>query len=216
MLMLSPAPTRHLNQITRHIGRTIGHSPMVFHEMLEGVRLDLHVVPPLAGPASAAHPYGRSHFTLVTSGLSAAGGQMGRCAELMISLPADWPGLRADGTFAPEMMQEDVLSWPVRLLKSVAHICREQGPKVGELFPVMEGGQKLRNVPFAAAAVLPSMLHPQSTRLVVHDDLAISFLALFPLYEEELRAGISGTQLAATLAQRNVTDLVDVRRGRLC
>jgi len=219
MLNLSHAPTRLLVQTTRHIERTIGRSPMVFHEMLGERRLDLHVIPPHAGPATATHPHGRNFFTIVTSGLSAAtsnkahAGQRPQSAELMISLPPSWPALRADGTFCDEFMRDERSSWPLRLLKNAARMCLDRGTMAGELFPcVTESRCKIGSAPFSGAAALPSALHPLSRRLVAHDDFAISFFALWPLYERELTAVLSGTQLGHVLAQHGVTDLIEVER----
>jgi hypothetical protein len=62
--------------------------------------------------------------------------------------------------------------------------------------------------------LLPSALHPQSHRLVAHDDLCIEFLALWPLYpeERELQRTRGTEALRAALARARVTELVDVRR----
>jgi hypothetical protein len=232
MTLLSPAPTRFLSQITHHIDRTIGYSPMVFHEIVsDDIHLDLHVVPPHPGPPSADHPFGRGFYTIVTSGMStramppapalpAAPGdeaQRPRFAELMITLPADWPGLHPDGTFIQEYMSDEANWWPVRWLKMLARLPHEQDTWVGAGYSVSNGPERqglAHNTGFTGMLLLPSRVHPDARCLVVHDDLAIQFLALWPLYPEEmdlkLNRGLDALQSA--FARAGVTDLVNIHR----
>jgi len=70
------------------------------------------------------------------------------------------------------------------------------------------------NTRLSGVLLAPSALHPQSHRLVAHDDMAIEFLALWPLYSEEME--MKRTQGTAALrtaqAREGVTELVDIRR----
>ena len=85
----------------------------------------------------------------------------------------------------------------------------------GYMAPNGEHGEPYAaNTGFGGVLLLPSALHPQSHRLVAHDDLCIEFLALWPLYPEEMELQRTrGTEaLRAALARARVTELVDVRR----
>ena len=232
MPVLTPPPTRILNQITRHIDRTIGYSPMVFHEIIStDIHLDLHIVPPHEGPPTADHPYGRNFYTIVTSGMSARpvpappssvvsasdACECQRHFELMIALPGDWPGLRHDGTFVEDSMSEEDNWWPIRWLKMLARLPHENDMWVGAGCTVPNHPPEQSYAPhtgFSCMLLMPSALHPASRRLVAHDDLTIEFLALWPLYPEEmalkLQRGLGA--LRDAFAEAHITDLVDNRR----
>jgi hypothetical protein len=225
MPVLFPPPTRFLPQISRHIERTIGPSPMVFHEVVSGdIELDLHVVPPQPGAASRLFPTGRNFYTIVTSGLSTRPMKMSASpdadertayAELMITLPADWPGLFRDGTMSPEAMVEEENAWPIRWLKLLAHLAHEQDVFLGAGNTYAgEAGGIAGNTQLAGVLTAPSVLHPKSARLPVHDDLVIAFLALWPVYPEELALAQceDGPALLQRLHHAGITDLVDLRR----
>jgi hypothetical protein len=215
MLALSSVTTRLLNQINRHIDRTIGPSPMVFHETLAAdLRLDLHVIPPQPDGASAAHPRGRDFFTIVTSTvannpLSQPRGAHERRqrAEFMITLPAGWPGLRRDGTFVPELMRDETFWWPIRWLKKIAHQQHESNTGIcaGEIIPNGTPATPFaKNVPFTGFIALPSTFHPRAAEMVAHDDLAITFHALWPIYPAEMRLAMTeGTQALVDAFKRS-------------
>jgi hypothetical protein len=225
MPALFPPPTRFLPQISRHVERTIGHSPMVFHEVVScDVHLDLHVVPPQPDKISPAFPHGRRFYTIVTSGLSTRPMKLpasshaleqSAYAELMITLPADWPGFLPDGTMSPNLMSEDENSWPLRWIKRLAHLAHEQDVFLGAGNPyAAESHAVAGNCRLAGMLAAPSALHPKSATLPIRDDLTIAFLALWPVFPEELafaqRHG--GPALLQRLHQAGVTDLVDIHR----
>jgi hypothetical protein len=232
MPLLSPTPTRFLNHITRHIDRTIGPSPMVFHEIISAdIHLDLHIVPPHRGPCTAEHPFGHDFYTIVTSGMSSrtmpspsileepydGEPECPRFAELMITLPCHWPGLRSDGTFVQDYMSEEANWWPIRWLKMLARMPHEYDTWVGAGYTIPNTPPKQPYAPntgFSCMLLLPSALHPNSHRLVVHDDVMIQFLALWPLYPEEMQLKLEhGLEaLQAAFAAAHVTDLLDLHR----
>jgi hypothetical protein len=232
MTLLTPTPTRFLNQITRHIDRTVGPSPMAFHEIIStDIHLDLHIVPPHAGPTAAGQPQGRDFFTVVTSGMSSRlmpmppsiesatqdDAEKSRYAELMISLPRDWPGLRSDGTFVNEYMSDEANWWPIRWLKMLARMPHEYDTWIGAGYTVPNTPSDQPYAPntgFSCLLLLPSALYPAARHLVVHDDITIEFLALWPLYPEELELKLSQglKALQAAFAKAGVTDLLDIHR----
>lgn len=100
---LTNTATPFLEQISRHIERTIGPAPMVFHEIVStDAHIDLHIVPPQPHVAAdEIRPLGGDYVTVVTSGMSSkpmnvppAAKEQGvsEYAELMLALPKDWPG----------------------------------------------------------------------------------------------------------------------------
>src|SRR5262245_45453724 len=108
--------TENIELISDHIGRHYGKIAVVWHEIISDlVHVDVHWVQP-----TAERPY----HTLVTSGMSdrpmtvPAGAEEHRYAELMLSLPADWP-------LSSEAFQDDSNYWPVRLLKMLARFPHE-------------------------------------------------------------------------------------------
>jgi len=226
MPTLFPTPTRFLNQISRHLDRTIGPSPMVFHEIVStDIHLDLHIVPPQPGRPTPDHPHGRNFYTIVTSGMSTrpmtlpsgADPECPRYAELMITLPAHWPGLRPDGTFVQEDMQDENNWWPIRWLKMIARLPHEHATYVGAGHTMPNGPQ---GEPFSVSTHLgcmlaqPSVLDPKADRLVVHDDLTIAFLALWPIYPEEMALKLhqGADALMDRFHRAGITDLINPQR----
>lgn len=228
MPSLAPAPARFHHQVTRHIERTIGPSPMVFHEIISAdMHLDIHIIPPQPGPAAPDHPRGRNFFTLVTSGMSARpmpghadSARAPRLLELMISLPADWPGLRPDGTFIQDQMCHEENWWPIRWLKKLARMPVEEDAALAEGYMVPgtpDASPYAAGTRLGCVALFPSVLHPKAAHLVVHDDIAIDFLALWPLFPEEmmLRHQHGPAALQSALTAAGITDLIDPRRNSL-
>ena len=216
--------TPFYSQISRHIEKTIGPAPMVIHELFSpGIHLDLHIVPPTNLPPSPEHPFGTSHYTVVTSGVSSQpmnvppGGRAPRFIELMIALPGDWPGLRLDGTCDWELMKDERSWWPLRWLGIVARMPVTLSTFVGLGHTIPNGEQAdpfAANTRFGCLLVVPPLRSPQSARLVVSDHVAISFLALMPLYPEEMRLKLrSGAAVLHKLLDNAVlTELIDIRR----
>ena len=210
-------------QIARHIQRTIGTASMVFHDILPNdMPLDIHVITPNGTAKTASHPFGGEFFTLVTSGVSTLGaasrGQaQSRQVELMISLPTTWPGLNQDGTLDVRIMQDEQYSWPLHRLKRLASM----PPKDADVLRMHGCVPQVENAPPLAPEtrlryllLAPSELHPKSQALMVHDDVQIQFLALWPLYleEESFMRRHGAEALLSELRRDGVTDLVSPRR----
>ena len=81
-------------------------------------------------------------------------------------------------------------------------------------FPTYPKAGPSRATRFTGILLMPSSILPKSYRLVVHDDAAIEFLALWPLYPEEVELhrtkGLATLQ--AAFAQAGVTDLINIHR----
>ncbi len=226
---LAEGATPFLPEIERHIERTIGPSPMVFHEIVSPeVHLDLHIVPPQESEPDEDHPFGTNHYTVITSGLSsrpmnlpAGAPDSMRYAELMIALPPDWPGLLPDGTFDGEAMKDEANWWPFRWLKQVARMPHEYNTFIGPGHTIPNGDPA---EPFAPGTelccmlVLIPLLAPKSRTLLINDDITINFYALWPLYQQEmelkLKQGMDA--LIDKMDGIGATELIDIRRENTC
>ncbi len=221
------ATTPYLKQIEGHIQRTIGPAPMVFHEMIPGaVHVDLHFVGAQPGvKASKERPLGGDYVTVVTSGMSARpmkvapqATAVSPYAELMIALPKNWPGLKADGTFEQEAMKEERNWWPFRWLKQMARLPHEYGTFFSNGVTVPNGEPAkpfVGRTELCCWMVFKPLLALNARQLVISDDVRIDFFALFPLTRAEmelkLKNGLKG--LLEKLADGEVyTEMIDVGR----
>lgn len=221
--MVSQA-TPFLPHISRHIEKTIGPAPMVFHEIVStSVHLDLHLVGPTHLPPSDEHPFGTDHVTVVTSGVSSLpmnvppGYDGPRFIELMIALPADWPGLLPDGTFDQKAMKDERNWWPFRWLKNVARLPAELNTFLGLGHTIPNGERAApfaKNTRLGCMMVSPPMLSPESFKLVVNDHASIYFFALTALYPEEMNLKLRGGSgaLDPLMDAACVTELIQIDR----
>ncbi|MDQ1091051.1 hypothetical protein QE400_000464 [Xanthomonas sacchari] len=173
-----------LAHIDAHIERYLGPISSVLHEIVsDTVHLDVHVV-----PATAEVPYLR----LVTSGMSDLPmavpegvdvPRFPRFMELLLTLPPDWP-------IAYEDFQDERHYWPVRLLKTLARLPHKYDTWLGYGHTVPNGRPAEPYAPgvgFDGVIVLPPVSTPEAfAELVVDADKTIVFMALVPLYPEEM------------------------------
>jgi hypothetical protein len=96
--------------VLEHIRAHIGPVDTVFHEIESNtIAIDIHHVPPT--PARNCH-------TLITSGMSDQPMPEGagvRFAELVMSLPPDWP-------MDEEALEEDAGAWPLEMLRALGRL----------------------------------------------------------------------------------------------
>lgn len=201
--------TAALEAIDRHIERYFGPIAFVWHEIVSDlVHVDVHVVEP-----SEARPY----FTLVTSGMSdrpmtvAAGDGSRPYAELMISLPPDWP-------LSAEAMRDENVYWPIRLLKMVARLPHEYDTWIAEWHSIPNGDPAepyAPGTPFAGVLVAPMVRCEPAARTITTDDgKQIALLALVPLHPDELNLKVTrGTDaLIEALNGVSVSEVFDPGR----
>jgi len=195
--------------IARHIERCLGSIASVFHELLsDQVHLDVHWVKP-----TGARPY---HF-LVTSGMSdrsmpvPAALDAPRHIELLMTLPERW----AIGDAA---LDNENWYWPIRQLRTLARFPHQYDTWLGEGHTVTNGDPAQPLAPstrLSGAILLPPQHTPEGfDRLRVADGKAIHFLAVVPLYDEEMtlkmRAGADA--LLERFRKHRVTDVVEPTR----
>jgi hypothetical protein len=204
------APVAPVNDVgdavRRHVERHLGAIDSVVHERVsDQTHLDIFVVP--------SRPK-RNFYTLVTAGMSAKpmnSPQAGaRFLELMLCLPPSWP------------MQEDAWraetnGWPIRWLTTLARLPHQYGSWLWFSHTVPNGDppQPIANTRFTGFIILPPVTVPQEfwkLRRVAGE--AISFLAAFPLYDEEIRLKLDrgADALMHRLAAHRVTEIIDPQR----
>ena len=201
-------------QMIRHIEATIGLGRMAIHDSLTSeALLTIHVIPPVAQSSDSPSPP-RNHFTLVTTGLSLT---CPSAFELMLSLPAGWPGLRTDGMLDPAAMAEDKNFWPIACVKAAARQLHQQ-QDASRLFPngssVETAAPIAPGLAFTGCIALPSVLHPASHQFTGEDGRTITFLALYPAHADEMQFGEARgvDQLQSLFISHHISDLVDVER----
>ncbi|GHJ54135.1 hypothetical protein Nm8I071_34420 [Nonomuraea sp. TT08I-71] len=195
--------------IDRHIEEHFGPVEFVYHEIASHlVGVHIHVVAPTEE---------RPCHTLITSGMSELpmavpeGHGISPYAELMISLPADWPLDEVAG-------RDGATGWPLRVLKQVARLPHEYGTWIGEWHSVPNGEPAepyAAGTPFAGVVVTPMLRVPPEARTIdVAGGVRIPLLALIPLHPEELAVKVErGTDaLIEVLDRGHVTELLDPRR----
>ncbi|MCP3784980.1 suppressor of fused domain protein [Micromonospora sp. A3M-1-15] len=195
--------------IDRHIEEHFGPVEFVYHEIASHlVGVHIHVVAP-----TEERPY----RTLITSGMSELpmavpeGHGISPYAELMLSLPLDWPLDEVTG-------RDGAGGWPLRVLKQVARLPHEYGTWIGEWHSVPNGEPALpyaAGTPFAGVVVAPMLRVPPEARAIdVAGGVRIALLALIPLHPDELAVKVErGTDaLIEVLDRGRVSELLDPRR----
>jgi len=193
-----------IEAISKHIERRIGRITCVFHELeSKFVHIDVHYV-----AARRSRPY----ELLVTSGMSERpmpNAPSGReFAEMVAILPAGVAVVDRDGHKC----------WPMEMLVDLARHPHAAGDwmGVGHSMSNNEYGSE----PFVPSArlnsviLLPPLSLPARFSRLRALGRQINFMAVVPLYEEELQLKLrSGTQaLLQALARHRVTDVIDPRR----
>jgi hypothetical protein len=198
-----------LDATVRHIERQLGPVASVFHELVsDAVHLDVHWVKP-----SSARPY---HF-LATSGMSdramsvPEGVDAPRHIELVVTLPERW-------WIGDEAFENDNWYWPVRQLRTLARFPHKYDTWLGEGHTVtnddppqpLAPGTRLCGAILLRAQHVPEAFH----ELRIDDGRTIRFLAVVPLYEEEMALKMrDGTEaLLERLRRQGVTDVVEPAR----
>lgn len=195
--------------IERHLTQHIATPTSVFHELASSlVHVDVYIIYPTPE---------RNYFTLVTSGMSdlpmivPPGLEDVQYAELLMALPPNWE-------FSEGTLEDEVFSWPVRLLKYLARFPHLYQTWLGEGHTVPNGDPPEPLAPstlLAGVICAPPLLYgPDFAQLTVNPDKTIHFLALVPLYAEEMDLKLAeGTdELLNRLDAHGVNELLDEQR----
>lgn len=211
----APAPWRpaggdsSLDQIIEHIQINLGEIETVLHESVsDTVRVDLMLVKP-----NRLYPWRR----LVTSGMSdlpmaaPEGWDLPRHAELMITLPRDWPlGLEA---FCDERWY-----WPIRLLKHLARFPHKYDAWLGSGHTIDHSSPLspyASSTELCGAMLTPPVSAPKRFHVLpVDDEKSIHFFSVIPVYAEEIRLKMlrGSSELSDRLHAAGIFDAIDPAR----
>lgn len=197
--------------IHEHIETHLGPVESVFHELLsDQLHVDVHLVRPTPE---------RPHWTLVTSGMSDrpmnSPDADDRYAELFLSLPGNWP-------LGNDAFEDEANYWPLRWLTTLARLPHDYDTWLGWGHTVPNGDPAEPFAPstsFCCWLVLPPLLAPEEFgELQVRPEKRIRFLALVPLYEDEMQYKLDegAQELVQRFEARGVTELVHVGRPSAC
>lgn len=172
--------------IPDHIGRYMDGEPLVFHELVsDHMHLDVYIWAPT--------PH-RRLWTLVTAGMSAhpmnvpTGHTLYERAELVITLPADWPSIETIKAMPPSQAKNYV--WPINELKNLARLPYMQNTwlSIGHTVQArrsLDGTYRGADFSGMLLGALHSM--PETARTLEVDNKTVHCHGLYPLYAQELR-----------------------------
>jgi hypothetical protein len=193
-----------------HLDKCFGGANLtVFHELASPtVHVDVHLVGP-----SPEFEFNR----LVTCGMAEKpmtvpdGFNESPFAELTVAVPANWP-------LTQEAFRDEDAYWPVRLLKMLARLPHEFSTFLWNGHTIPNGDPPrpyASSTKLCCALIATPLLAPDNFRtLALKDGRVVRFLAIVPLYEDEMRLKLDkGADALYDLFQEHVvTDLVDSRR----
>jgi hypothetical protein len=194
--------------IVAHVQQHIGQVAHVFQEVVSPVLfVDVLVVNPTPE---------RNWHTLVTSGMSSramnvpAGAEDFRYAEVMLCLPADWK-------LDPESLNYEEHFWPLRWLRLLARNVHQYKTWLGYGHTVPNADPPAPfsyNTKLCGVLLIPPQSITQRFRMLDTGLKQIHFLAMVPIYKEELELRLN--QNAKTLIQRlsdsGVDELLNLKR----
>lgn len=211
-----------LQQIRSHVERHIGRIDRVFPgDPAQGTADVLHVSPVNSRP----------YHTLVTAGMSNIAMRVPSDVnaphrlELMMTLAERWK-FRGDAA-------DERTYWPVRLLQSLSRAPRDQSePRRGEREEIPRDERKgwlgwgdtvpngdpprplARHTALCGVIIAPSLLVPVAFYELNVDGERVAFYSAVPLYREELelRAREGMAALLERLLQKDINDVVDLKR----
>ena len=202
-----------IEAISDHITRHIGPVATVWHELLSDlVHIDVHVVNPTES---------RPFYTVITSGMSDRPMTTPdecahlRYAELVLSLPADWP-------LTQDAFEQHENYWPIRMLKFLARFPHEFETWLGWGHTIPNGDPPepfAENTGLCCAFLLSPVLAPDEfSELKIDDERTVNFFTLVPIYREEMDFKLKkGTEaLVERLINNRVSELLDLNRVNVC
>jgi Suppressor of fused protein (SUFU) len=199
-------------EIEAHVERYVGKPVSVFHELVSDlVHVDVHIVEP-----TPEHNFN----TLFTTGMSdrpmTAPDDVSDCcyAEILICLPPDWKLNHKD-------FDDESNFWPLRWLKILARLPHQYKTWLflGHTVPNGDPPRPFAdNTDLCCALLAAPVLFGADFLTLDLDDRRIHFLALVPIYREEMefkmRHGVDA--LEDRFADAGVTELLDVTRVNVC
>lgn len=203
----------NIEEISSHIERHVGPVNTVWHELISDlVHIDVHHVEPSEE---------RNFHVLVTSGMSdkpmstPQGVEDRQYAELLVSLPDDWP-------VTQESFKNETNYWPVRMLKQLARLPHEYDTWLWWSHTVDNGNPAEAfdsSTKQMCAILAPPILLPEDFwELETQSGRVVSFFSVIPIYREELKFKMNkgADALFDRFDKYGVTELIDPRRVNTC
>ncbi|MBG6154184.1 hypothetical protein IWQ52_001189 [Labrenzia sp. EL_159] len=210
---------RHYDEITAHLESFLGDDYFVLHELVsDKVHLDVLIFPPSQD---------RQTWVLVTCGMSdlpmsVPAGIEDREAyehsEMVITLPGDWFTQTGDGQIPEAQMREEKTYWPVRQIKSLGRLPHDYETWLYYWHTIPNGNPALPfadNTGFTGVMLLPPLSWPPEKEAIqTGSGVKISFLGVYPLYEEEMdiKLQYGADKLIDLFEKAGVSDLVEIAR----
>ncbi len=207
-----------IETISKHIERHLGPIAGVYHEIVSDVvHVDIHYLTP-----TPERPY----YTLITSGMSdrpmTAPAEAGDCryAELMLSLPADWPFPTEPGQTVP--FGDEANYWPLRWLKLMARFPHEYDTWLwwGHTMPNGDPPEPFApNTRMCGMLLADPVLVPEPfLQLRMSADKTVNFFGLLPLHQDEMEFKLKrgAEELLERFDRAGVTEELDPARRSVC
>ncbi|GAA2172284.1 suppressor of fused domain protein [Agrococcus versicolor] len=205
----------HAQTLVQHLTRHLGEpSALLAESMPDELRIDLVVFPPAEGrPFVTLATVGMSDLPMhVPSELADRARQ-----ELLIGVPADWPGLAGGVADVDGTLRDEAAYWPIRLVKGLARYPRRSSTWISWGHTVPSGASFHEGVPFSTALVGPPLGLPEAVMTVETAVGRVSYLAVLPITEAETAlatsSGGGSDDLVERLAAAGVTIAVDPARA---
>mgnify|MGYP000954300983 FL=1 len=210
-------PSARRDALDAHVARFLGEDYTVWHEVISDlVHLDVYMWRPNeARPLFTFMTVGMSDLPMSTPHeLSKQG--LTPYAELMLSLPADWPVPTGSDAVIP--WDDENAYFPVRALKSLGRLPHEYGTWLGFGHTVPNGDPPepvCDGTDLVSWLVLPPMTLSPEFRTVSSPDGMVDIMALVAITADELdlklRAGVDA--LFDGFDAFGVSEILDVRRA---
>lgn len=209
------AGDEHAQALVQHLRRHLGEpSTMLAEAVPDELRIDLLVFPPTDE---------RPFVTLATVGMSAlpmhVPTELADHArqELLIGVPADWPGLEDGVADVEGALRDDAAYWPIRLVKGLARYPRRSSTWVSWGHTIPSATRFHASVPFLTALVGPPLGLPAGITTAQTAVGRVSYLAVLPITDAETQhatASAGGSDdLVERLEAAGVTIAVDPGRA---
>jgi hypothetical protein len=143
------------------------------------------------------------------------GAEESRLAELVISLPVDWP-------LDEKRLEDDSVAWPIQWLKQLARFPHEYGTWLFCGHTVPNGDPP---TPFAPKTELccmllasPVLCSEEGSSLVIDEKTTVHLHSLIPIYREEMEFALtrSSDELLDRLGEADASELLDIARRNVC
>lgn len=184
----------------------LGEDYSVFHELISD---ELHIDVYCWAPTEQ-----RQFWTLCTSGMNEHRMQMPpgkeefNRTELVMTLPDDWPFAEIGSQNGPE---DDAISWPVTLLKSIARLPKDMGTWLSYGTSSQAGLDPSETYPgsefsgFIIGSAFTVDAEGDFLRTPVGDE-TVHFFGVYPIYADELQACLAGDDILGKLYELGVAE----------